>query len=185
MTAAYCWCGLRRVPLVSPRPVSCRWSACLRPTGFREGPWERLERHKPKGLRAVLTGLRSSNALRLPGPGSIAAPRLPGGGGGNAASPDSRNPNIGPEIGRRPSGSPDSGQGVPEHVRPHLHPAASLIIAGMTTHELKSWPGQFEAMWTGLKRAEFRRDDRGYRVGDTRWSCASGTRAGSGTRASG
>jgi hypothetical protein len=36
----------------------------------------------------------------------------------------------------------------------------------MSIHELKSWPGQFQAMWTGLKRAEFRRDDRGYRVGD-------------------
>jgi hypothetical protein len=36
----------------------------------------------------------------------------------------------------------------------------------MTTHELKSWPGQFQAMWTGLKRAEYRRDDRGYGVGD-------------------
>ena len=36
----------------------------------------------------------------------------------------------------------------------------------MTTHELKSWPSQFQAMWTGLKRAEFRRDDRGYEVGD-------------------
>ena len=36
----------------------------------------------------------------------------------------------------------------------------------MATHELKSWPSQFEAMWTGRKRAEFRRDDRGYAVGD-------------------
>jgi hypothetical protein len=36
----------------------------------------------------------------------------------------------------------------------------------MTTHEQKSWPSQFQAMWTGLKRAEFRRDDRGYQVGD-------------------
>ncbi len=36
----------------------------------------------------------------------------------------------------------------------------------MTAHELKSWPSQFQAMWTGLKRAEFRRDDRGYQVGD-------------------
>ncbi len=25
MTAACCWCGLRRVTPVSPRPVSCRW----------------------------------------------------------------------------------------------------------------------------------------------------------------
>jgi hypothetical protein len=36
----------------------------------------------------------------------------------------------------------------------------------MTTHELKSWPSQFQAMWNGRKRAEFRRDDRGYIVGD-------------------
>jgi Domain of unknown function (DUF3850) len=36
----------------------------------------------------------------------------------------------------------------------------------MNTHELKSWPGQFQAIWTGRKRAEFRRDDRGYQVGD-------------------
>ena len=38
-------------------------------------PCERLERHKPKGLRVVLRGLGSSNA-----------PRLPGGGGGDATS---------------------------------------------------------------------------------------------------
>jgi hypothetical protein len=36
----------------------------------------------------------------------------------------------------------------------------------MATHELKSWPGQFQAMWTGLKRAEYRRDDRSYQIGD-------------------
>lgn len=36
----------------------------------------------------------------------------------------------------------------------------------MATHELKSWPDQFQALWTGRKRAEFRRDDRGYAVGD-------------------
>jgi len=36
----------------------------------------------------------------------------------------------------------------------------------MATHELKSWPDQFQAMWTGRKRAEFRRDDRHYAVGD-------------------
>ena len=65
MTAARCWCGLRRIPLVSPGPGSCRWG--VGPTGSREGPWERLERHKPKGLRAVLRGLGSSNAPRLPG----------------------------------------------------------------------------------------------------------------------
>lgn len=36
----------------------------------------------------------------------------------------------------------------------------------MATHELKSWPGQFQAMWNGRKRAEYRRDDRHYEVGD-------------------
>ena len=41
-----------------------------------------------------------------------------------------RSTNIGPEIGHRPSSSLDSGQGVPEHVRPHLRSAASLIIRG-------------------------------------------------------
>src|SRR5689334_4270202 len=44
--------------------------------------------------------------------------------------------NIGPGIGQRPPSSPESGQGVPERVRPHLRSAASLIIAGMTIHEL-------------------------------------------------
>jgi hypothetical protein len=39
-------------------------------------------------------------------------------------------------------------------------------LATMATHELKSWPEQFHAMWTGRKRAEFRRDDRGYATGD-------------------
>ena len=38
-------------------------------------------------------------------------------------------------------------------------------------------------MWTGLKRAEFRRDDRGCRVGDL-LEFASGTRVGDSTRAS-
>jgi hypothetical protein len=47
MTAAGCGCGLRRLPLVRPGPVSCRWG--VGPTGCREGPWERLERHQPKG----------------------------------------------------------------------------------------------------------------------------------------
>ena len=50
----------------------------LRSTGFREGPWERLERHKPKGLRAVLRGLGSSNAPRLPGPRVSNHPGRPG-----------------------------------------------------------------------------------------------------------
>lgn len=34
------------------------------------------------------------------------------------------------------------------------------------THELKTWPGPFEAMWQEQKRFEVRRDDRGFEVGD-------------------
>jgi hypothetical protein len=36
MIAACCWCGLRRVPLVSSRPVSCRWCACAPPGSARD-----------------------------------------------------------------------------------------------------------------------------------------------------
>jgi ParB family transcriptional regulator, chromosome partitioning protein len=30
----------------------------------------------------------------------------------------------------------------------------------MATHELKTWPGPFAALWGGIKTFEFRRDDR-------------------------
>ncbi len=40
------------------------------------------------------------------------------------------------------------------------------IPLAATVHELKCWPEFFEPAWRGLKRAEFRRDDRGYRTGD-------------------
>lgn len=33
-------------------------------------------------------------------------------------------------------------------------------------HELKCWPESFEAIATGVKTFEIRKDDRGYRVGD-------------------
>lgn len=36
----------------------------------------------------------------------------------------------------------------------------------MTTHELKSWPLQFEPVWARKKRFELRVNDRSYRVGD-------------------
>ena len=35
-----------------------------------------------------------------------------------------------------------------------------------TDHELKAWPGPFSAIVAGLKKAEFRRNDRGFRTGD-------------------
>jgi len=37
---------------------------------------------------------------------------------------------------------------------------------GVTWHELKCWPEPFEQMSSGAKTAEFRRDDRGFAVGD-------------------
>jgi len=37
----------------------------------------------------------------------------------------------------------------------------------MTIHDLKCWPGPFGAIARGTKCFEFRRDDRGFRVGDT------------------
>lgn len=35
------------------------------------------------------------------------------------------------------------------------------------THALKTWPEAFEAVQSGAKTWEFRRDDRGFMVGDT------------------
>lgn len=35
------------------------------------------------------------------------------------------------------------------------------------THELKTWPLYFQAIRSGEKRFEIRRDDRGFAVGDT------------------
>lgn len=37
----------------------------------------------------------------------------------------------------------------------------------MATHDLKTWPEPFEALCSGAKRHEIRKDDRGYAVGDT------------------
>lgn len=36
----------------------------------------------------------------------------------------------------------------------------------MTTHVLKTWPEYFEAVRSGRKRFEYRRDDRGFAEGD-------------------
>ena len=90
MTAA---CLLVRSPACSARQLQTSIVQVVHcPTGFREGPCERLERHKRKGLRVVLRGLGSSNA-----------PRLPGGGGGDVTSlPDPQGSNPlgppGPEL---------------------------------------------------------------------------------------
>ena len=37
----------------------------------------------------------------------------------------------------------------------------------MTIHELKIWPQYFDAIASGIKTFEVRKDDRGFAVGDT------------------
>lgn len=37
---------------------------------------------------------------------------------------------------------------------------------GPHVHELRTWPAPFGAVWSGAKRAEMRRDDRGFEAGD-------------------
>jgi hypothetical protein len=39
----------------------------------------------------------------------------------------------------------------------------------MSTHELKTWPKFFDAVRSGEKPFEVRKNDRGYAVGDTLW----------------
>ena len=34
------------------------------------------------------------------------------------------------------------------------------------THQLKTWPDVFEDMWQGVKEFDYRKDDRGFKVGD-------------------
>lgn len=34
------------------------------------------------------------------------------------------------------------------------------------THDLKTWPEPFAAVWSGAKSCEIRKDDRGFDVGD-------------------
>ena len=36
----------------------------------------------------------------------------------------------------------------------------------MATHRLKAWPASYEPVFQGDKRTEWRRDDRGFEVGD-------------------
>ena len=47
-------------------------------------------------------------------------------------------------------------------------PAAAIATDPASTqlHELKCWPDAFAALFAGRKQFEYRRDDRGFRVGD-------------------
>ena len=129
MTAA---CLLVRSPACSARQpqTSIVQVVHLCPTGFRKEPCERLERHKPKGLRVVLRGLGSSNA-----------PRLPGGGGGDVTSlPDPQGSNPlgppGPELRTRsyPCGGdigwPDDVPTVALEVLSHCALATTCLLQG-------------------------------------------------------
>ncbi len=48
----------------------------------------------------------------------------------------------------------------------------------MKSHELKIAPDMFHAVASGAKTAEFRRDDRGYEVGDMLYLTPTGDEAG-------
>ena len=37
------------------------------------------------------------------------------------------------------------------------------------THELKTWPEEFDAVASGKKRFEWRKEDRGFAIGDIIW----------------
>ncbi len=37
----------------------------------------------------------------------------------------------------------------------------------MNTHDLKTWPLYFEAVWSGIKKFEVRKNDRDFEEGDT------------------
>ena len=144
MTAA---CLLVRSPACSARQLqtSIVQVVHLCPTGFRKEPCERLERHKPKGLRVVLRGLGSSNA-----------PRLPGGGGGDVTSlPDTwvgNHPGLpGPEeilcqfiiLARKDEPTPDYAAGLRWSglwARMHGEDAIKAILS--------PWPVERPVDWT-------------------------------------
>lgn len=48
-----------------------------------------------------------------------------------------------------------------------MPPRMDSLPAKTSTHELKIWPVFFNAYAEGVKRAETRLDDRGFKVGDT------------------
>jgi len=57
----------------------------------------------------------------------------------------------------------------PLHLAPGQAPTppARDPAAGPVNHDLRTWPEPFRAVRAGTKRHEYRRDDRGFLVGDT------------------
>jgi hypothetical protein len=117
MTAA---CLLVRFPACYARQLQTNIVQVvrLRPTGFREGPWERLERHKPKGLRVVLRGGGGGDATSLPDPPGEQSPGATRPGiravrSRSRPAPAGRPRGHGAEIRRLPDGGGDSRGGRP------------------------------------------------------------------------
>ena len=63
-----------------------------------------------------------------------------------------------------PSDDPNTG---PPGWQPGKPVAPGITLHERRVHDLKCWPAFFQAILDGRKKAEVRRDDRGYLTGDT------------------
>lgn len=50
-------------------------------------------------------------------------------------------------------------------IQKHIDRAVSEATK-VDTHNLKTWPDAFERIWSGKKRHEYRKDDRGFAIGN-------------------
>lgn len=85
----------------------------------------------------------------------------PAGGGVHPSAGDTTSPPRGPteKLQRSVGSQPRGGEPVFRVDHP-CRPDSPVV------HELKTWPGSFQAVAAGVKRVELRANDRGFRVGD-------------------